>query len=923
MKYIYLFLWVSFLGGFSLESAAQEVKIPDVSGNFDQVPFDQFVKIAENQTAFYFYYDKSQTDSLQVSASLNQVPLDQALRQILQGSDFHFALKDHNVFITYEQEIRTELPIGFFDSKSDSVQFDISLFDYLDEQVTVSQKNALENKLFEIGPKSNNIKQGNSNLAGSVTDAESGEPVIGALVYIEEPWIGTATDAYGYFSITLPRGRHELKVKSIGMKDTRRQIMLYGDGKMNIELQQDVIPLREVVIESEKDANVSGMQVGLEKIDIKSIKQVPTALGELDVMKVTLTLPGVQSVGESTTGLNVRGGATDQNLILFNDAIIYNPAHLFGFFSAFNPDVLKNVTLYKSGIPAEYGGRLSSVLEVTTRDGNKKKFTGSGGIGLITGRLTLEGPLIKDKSSFLIGGRSTYSDWLLKSLPNDNLNDSEAAFNDVNLHLTHEFNEKNNLYLTGYMSNDRFKLNSDTLYRYNNRNAVLKWKHIFKNELYGVFTGGFNQYKYQMSSDRNPVNAYQLDYKINQSNLKADFSYFPNAKHTIKFGLNAFHYDLTPGNFSPLGDSSLINQEIIQKEQAIESALYLNDQFDISPLLSLSVGLRYSFFHNIGPKEVFIYGDERDRRVSNMVDTVRYQSGDLLANYQGPEFRFSARYILNPTSSVKLSYNRMRQYIHMLSNTTAIAPTDIWKLSDNYIRPQVGDQYSLGYYKNFKANTIETSAEVYYKKMNDFLDFKSGARLILNPHIETDIINAEGMAYGLEMMVKKLTGKLNGWVSYTYSRSMVRIDASRTSDVVNDGAFFPSNFDKPHDFTMVGNYRFSRRFSISLNFTYSTGRPITLPQAKYDYEGSKRILYSDRNQFRIPDFYRADFSMNIEGNHKVRKLNHSSWTIAVYNLTGRKNAYSIFFDSENGNVKGYQLSIFGRPIPTVTYNFKF
>jgi hypothetical protein len=636
-----------------------------------------------------------------------------------------------------------------------------------------------------------------------------------------------------------------------------------------------------------------------------------------------LTLPGVKSVGEGSTGLNVRGGATDQNLILFNDATIFNPSHLFGFFSAFNPDILKTVELYKSAIPAKYGGRLSSVLEIATRDGNKKQLAGSGGIGLLTSRLTLEGPIVKDKTSFLLGGRSTYSDWILTKLPNSVLNQSQASFYDLNAHLTHEINDRNTLYATGYLSRDKFKLGGDTLFNYSNRTGSAKWKHIFNNKLYGVLTGSYSHYDYAATSERNPVNASDLTYGIDQTQAQADFSYFHNAKHTFDFGLSSIYYNVAPGSLEPVGPESLIARDVLDREKARESAVYLSDKFDISQRLSVSVGLRYSLYQALGPKETYQYAPLVSKTTGSITDTLTYKKGDVVANYHGPEYRLSAKYSVSENSSVKVSFNRMRQYIHMLSNTASMSPTDLWKLSDAHIRPQVGEQVAVGYYRNFRANTVETSVEAYYKNMHDFVDYKNSATLLLNHHLETDVINAEGKAHGVELMVKKLTGKLNGWVSYTYSRSLVRVNQPVTTDVINGGKYYPSNFDKPHDFTLIGNYRFSRRFSTSLNFNYSTGRPITLPLARYFADNAMRVYYSDRNAYRVPDYYRADFAMNIEGNHKVKKLAHSSWTLGIYNLTGRKNPYSIYFKTENGRINGYKLSIFGRPIPNLTYNFKF
>ena len=764
---------------------------------------------------------------------------------------------------------------------------------------------------------------GRATLAGHIRDQKTGEPVIGASIYSESPNIGASTDAFGFFSLTLPLGRYDLKIRGVGIKNTKRQVVLGGNGKLEVEVEEDIVTLKEVVVEAEKDKNVSGMQMGVEKIDIKTMRQVPTAFGETDILRVVMTLPGVKTVGEGSTGLNVRGGATDQNLILFNDATVYNPSHLFGFFSAFNPDILQSVELYKSAMPAKYGGRLASVLDITTREGNKKKFSGSGGIGPLTSRLTLEGPLVKDKSSFIISGRASYSDWILHQLKDNNFRQSSASFYDVAAHVSHEFNERNSLYATAYYSTDKFRLASDTTYHYANQNASLKWRHNFTNQLYSVLTGTYSHYDYDITSSKNPVTASQLKYAINQANVKADFSYFPNARHTIDFGVSSQVYNIAPGSLLPQGSASLVRPNVLDPEKAVESALYVSDKFDITPRLSVSAGLRYSLFQALGPRDVYQYASSETRTEGSITDTVHVANNKVLATYHGPEYRLSGRYSLTDNSSVKASYTRTRQYIHQLTNTASVSPADIWKLSDASIRPQVGDQVSVGYYHNFKSNTIEASVETYYKTMRDFVDYKSGATLVLNHHIETDIINAQGRAYGVEFFVKKLTGKLNGWVSYTYSRSLVQVNAATPADMINGGREYPSNYDKPHDFTLIGNYRFSRRFSTSLNFNYSTGRPITLPLAKYYVSNSLRVYYSDRNEYRVPDYYRVDLALNIEGSHKAKKLAHSSWTVGVYNLTGRRNPYSIYFKSVDGQIKGYQLSIFGNPIPTVTYNFKF
>lgn len=898
-----------------------------ISGDFKDLNVEEFIKELEVKASYRFFFEPSRFDSLRISLRAEKQSVESVITKAFENTDVKYTISGHNIFLTRGAEIITELPISLFHNKNpvnkSGSQVPIS-FAEVNEKQAPENRVTLENKLYEIGAKTAVVSQGNATLAGYVRNVQTGEPVIGVAVYIEKPRIGASTDQFGYYSITLPKGRHTLLVKGLGMWDTRRQIMLYGEGKLNIDLKEQVLSLREVVISAEKAANVNRVQMGVEKLTIKDIKQVPAVFGEADVLKVVLTLPGVKSVGEASTGFNVRGGSADQNLILFNDATIYNPSHFFGFFSAFNPDVVQDVELYKSSIPSKFGGRLSSVLDVSSREGNKKKLAGTAGIGLLTSRINVEGPIDKDKTSFILGARSTYSNWLLKMLPGKSgYKDAKASFYDVNLNLSHQFSEKDNLYLTGYISNDESNLASDTSYTYSNANASLKWKHVFNNKFFSVISGGVDRYEYQTSSIANPVNAYKLAFDINQYNFKADFNYFQSAKHTLNFGVNAIYYKLNPGTFTQQSAESLIVPQTIAAEQAVENALYVSDRYDISPAISVNLGLRYSLFNSLGPNVTNIYAPGVTREEETIIDTKTYKKGEVVQRYHGPEYRLSTRFAVTDDFSIKAGFNSMRQYIHMISNTTAISPTDIWKLSDAIIQPQQGRQVSLGFYKNFKSNTIETSVEVYYKQIKDYLDYKSGANLVLNPHIETDVINGKGKAYGAEFLLKKSTGKLNGWLSYTYSRILLKMDDANAGKPINEGNYYPANYDKPHDFSLIGNYRLSHRFSISLNAVYSTGRPITLPIAKFYYLGSERVYYSNRNQFRIPDYFRTDFSMNIEGNHKIHQLTHNSWTIGVYNLTGRKNAYSTYFTAERGVINGYKLSIFGSPVPFINYNIRF
>lgn len=903
-----------------LQIFAQKETLPNVTVDLDSASLEKFVQVLESQTNLHFYFDTAQTDSVTISMHVQRQPLKKVLEQAFVNTPFRYSItNDGYAFITKGRDIETVFePLLATGEKAST----IAVTNELQKRGKDNVKTTLENKVYEVGDK---LLQANSEtavIAGNITDAKTGEPVVGAYLQVDQAGPSGVTDQFGYFSFSLPRGKHVISIQSLGMKDTKRQVQLYNDGKLNIDMQGTVLTIKNVIISAQKLSNVRSTQMGIQKIDIKTIKQVPVIFGEADILRVVTTLPGVKTVGEASTGLNVRGGSADQNLILFNDATIYNPSHFFGMFSAFNPEVVKDVELYKSSIPAKYGGRLSSVLNINGRDGNKKELTGSAGIGLLTSRFNLEGPLIKDKTSFLLGARSTYANWLLNLLP-DQYKDSKAGFYDFNLSITHEVNKKNTLYFTGYYSRDRFNLNSDTAYGYKNENFSVKWKHTFNNKINSLVTGGTDDYSYNIASTKLPLSAYKMGFDIHQTYFKAHFNYYLDNRNTIDFGVNSIYYKLNPGYFNPDGKSSLVVPDQVEREKALEAALYANDKFNISNAFTMEGGIRFSAYQFLGPKSVNTYAPGLPVTESNQTGTVFYGKGKVIKTYAAPEYRLSARYAFTGSFSVKAAFNTQRQYIHMLSNTAAMAPTDIWKLSDGSIKPQQGNQVSLGLYKNLNANTVETSVEVYYKKMSNYLDYKSGANLVLNHHLETDVLGTKGKAYGVEFLIKKLTGKINGWFSYTWSRVLLKQDDLSVGELINKGNFYPANYDKPHDVTLIGNYRVNHRFSLSLNATYSTGRPITLPVGVFYFAGSTRTLYADRNQYRIPDYFRTDFSMNIDGNHKVHQKTHNSWTLGVYNLTGKKNPYSVYYVSENGVINGYKLSIFGSAIPFINFNVRF
>lgn len=896
-----------------------------LSGQYNQVYFMDMVEDMENRYNLHFYFDPG-LDSTMIDLSFENIRLPDMLKIITSKSNINFLTKNGNdIIATGEYVVNEALDDSLFNpnekEQNTKETGQKSILDNIREIAEKEKDNKLENEVIDIGEPSKRFDGSSASLAGYIREEKTGEPIIGASVFKKDPLIGVVTDQFGYFSFTLPKGRHEIFVNSTGMKATKRQIMLYSDGKLNVDLRDDIISLKEVVVTGEKNS-IENLQTGFASLNIKNIRQIPSIMGEADIMKIALTLPGVQTVGEGAAGFNVRGGSADQNLVLLNDVPVYNTNHLFGFFSVFNPDVIASANLYKSGIGAHYGGRIASVFDVALRDGNKKKFTYKGGISPVTGKITLEGPIKKDTSSYVIGIRSTYSDWMLSLMDDPNLRNSTGAFSDVVGKVTHRIDDKNSLVLSAYHSRDRFRLNSDSVYRYFNSNLALQWRHTFSNRLHNVTSVSFANYNYHLSSDANPVNAFNLDYNIDHYSLKTEFNFFPKEKVNIKYGLSSTLYKLQPGSKAPLGESSLIVPIDLSKEKGLETALFGGFEYEMTSQLSWYAGLRVSVFNSLGPGQTFHYQPNSPKETEFISDTTAHSKNEIIKTYIGPELRLSARYKLRDDLSFKFSYDRMNQYIHMLSNTTSISPTDNWRLSSAAIKPQTGNQYSAGLYKTIYGTSLELSLEGYYKKVKNVLEYKDGADLLLNEALETDIVGAKGKAYGFELMLKKNSGKFSGWLSYTFSRSLIQANSEFTSERINSGNYYPSNYDKPHAIVLISNYKINRRVNISFNINYSTGRPATFPVTKYEFKNQPLLLYTDRNQYRIPHYFRTDLAFNFEGNHRVHKKIHGSWSFSVYNLTSRANAYSVFFRSENGELQGYKLSIFKNAIPTITYHFQ-
>jgi hypothetical protein len=915
-KYLYLILLL-------IAPALAHAQDKNLSLSFSKILFRDLVDTVEKSIPVKIYYSDKWVDSLYLKIDSRNDSLSGLFSKSLVNSGLNFMITDDGKLIfskgyiiktNFTKEYREYL-------KKSLTKLDTTTYILPSQKNEESQINE-EYKVFKIGSPSAGSRNGYATLSGFVTNVENKEALPGVIVYVEKIKAGAITNSVGYYSIELPVGQCQVEYRMVGMKTTRRNVIIYSSGGLNLTMMSTTNALNEVVVSANRDNNVRNERMGIEKISMKMMKQIPMGMGESDLIKSSLLLPGVTTVSEASSGFNVRGGSTDQNLILLDGAPIINPSHFFGFFSAFNSDIIQDVSLYKSGIPAKFGGRISSVMDIILKDGTRDKVNISGGVSPLMGRLMVEAPLFKKKGSFIISARSTYSDWILKMLEDIKLKNSSAGFSDLQGLFTYDLNKKNTISLSAYYSADRFDYYKQSGMHYNNFSSTLKLKHSFTQKLSATISAIISNYNYQIITKDDSTTANSLRYKLDQKIFRADFSWFKGYNHKFEFGLNATDYSLSPGIQTPYGDFSKITAKTLESEHALEPSIYISDEWEMTPRFLVSGGLRFNYFTVFGPRTQYMYEAGSTRSVENITDTVHFGRGALVKSYPGLEYRLSTRFIITPDLSLKAGINSNYQYLNMISNTTSMSPTDIWKLSDNYIKPQKGFQASVGLYRNFNIQSLELSIEGYYKKMTNVLDYKGGANLVMNEHLETDILNGNGKAYGLEFMLKKQLGKLSGWVSYTYSRVYYQVNGKYAEDKINSGNFFPANFDKPNDLKIVANIKLMRRLNISSNYIYSTGRPITFPVAYFDFLNVNRVFYSERNAFRIPDYMRLDFAATINGNLKAKKLNHSSLTFTIYNVLGRKNPYSIFFKVEDGVVNGYQMSIFGQPIFMVTYSFR-
>ncbi|UIR57142.1 TonB-dependent receptor [Sphingobacterium sp. SRCM116780] len=748
--------------------------------------------------------------------------------------------------------------------------------------------------------------------SGYVKNAANGETLIGAVIRGADATQITRTNNYGFYSIQLPAGNQSITISYVGFEDRTFELVIQRDSVLNIDMNPEGKKLEEVVVSGRrKIGNVSGVQTGLVKLEVKDIKNIPVVFGEQDVLKTIQLLPGVTSGGEGSSSFYVRGGGGDQNLILLDEAAVYNASHLFGFFSTFNSDAIKDVNFYKGGMPAYFGGKVSSVMDISMIDGNNKKFGVEGGIGLIASRLKVEGPIVKDKGSFMISGRRTYADLFLKLSKDDDVNKSKLFFYDLNAKLNYRFDDKNSLFLSGYFGKDAMAYADLFDFNWGNTTGTIRWNHVWNNKLFSNTTFIFSDFNYNVNVEDD--SNFKIISKIKNFNLKQDFQYYPNNDHQIRFGLQTSVQTIRPASLYG-GEGAQVNTIEIEPRKGLETAIYASDEWTISDKFKALYGIRLNNYSMLGPGTIYSFDKE-----GNVLEKNIYEKNELIQNYLTLEPRISLNYMFNENQSIKASFNRNSQNLHQLTNTTSSLPTDQFVLSSNNIKPQLANQVSLGYFQNFENAKYEASVEAYYKNLQNQIDFKNGADLQANELLDGELLFGKGRAYGIEWFFKKNRGKLTGWLSYTLSKS------ERQFDQINAGAWFNARQDKTHNVALVAMYKLTEKWTLGSTFVYYTGDAVTFPSGKYQVDGKTLFYYTDRNSYRMPNYHRLDLSATYDPGVKENKKYSSSWSFGLYNAYNRKNAYLIDFreNEDNPNItEAYRVALFGI-IPSVTWNFKF
>jgi hypothetical protein len=863
-----------------------------------ELSLPDFLAQIEKQHPVRFFFLDEWFESTRIDSAYNEMTLRDALTNLLVGSEVTFTF-EYNYAVFFVKD-----PSGVIERES------------LLRSATASRKQIISK---EFGTPREYQAGRSLTLSGTLRDEVTGHSVENVSVWVNGK-IVTTTDVNGYYRLTMLGGKYVIQFSHTGLAEKVIDLKIYRTAQLDLELEKAPVVLEEVVV---TDQSVVNKRIGESVLKLTEMKRSPSFLGEVDVIKQIQTQPGVTTVGEVASGFNVRGGGVDQNLVLYDGIPVFNISHALGFFSAFNADAIGRVSFYRGGIPAEHGGRVSSVLDIRSAEGSPYKWSGGAGIGIISSRLNVSGPIKKDTTTVIASFRGSYSDWMLNTIKSryQSLENSSVSFYDASVKFAHKFSHRTKVTLSGYTSFDKFSLSNDTLYGTRNVIGSVRLDHSFNDKLFGSMALGFGRYKYSMSEEEQAV-AFDLHYGVTYPSLKLDFNY--EGTHKLSFGLHNTLYNFEPGRISPATSESNARATTIADERSLETAIYFSDAFYIGEKIRIEAGLRYSFFNRLGSGIVYSYQQGKSMETYTVTDSTAFSSGDVMKTYSGPEPRLSFSYTLQSSASIKLGYNRMYQYMHLITNSTAVTPVDIWQSSNTYFKPQIADQISAGYFRNFRENMYEASGEVFYKTIKNILDFKEGARLLLNKNPETAFISGTGEAYGVEFSLTKTRGRLTGDVNYTYSRSWRKMNGVYDEERINDGERYPSNYDQPHVAQLNWRYAITRRYFFSGNFVYHTGRPVSMPSSGYVIDGVAVLEFAERNGHRLRDYHRLDIALVIEGSHKQKKLFDGTWVFSLYNVYARKNDYSIFYQTNSdGDLRPYSLSVVGTVIPSVSYSIKF
>ncbi|MBN1187480.1 MAG: TonB-dependent receptor [Bacteroidales bacterium] len=893
----------------SIKSYSQDLNSIIISDISSTVSLEDYLDGVSEQTSIQFFYNRGIFSGIYVNIEDNGKLLADFLEAKLAEKEIvYFTYRSRNVIFVERSQMS------------------------LTEQNGVGDKNGTIGitDIIDIGDPRYAGKYKRVVLEGIIQDGKTGDPLPGAVLYVEDQDVGVLSDLNGKYHIELSVGKHTLRFSYVGFQDKQQNIRIISPGSLNVELFEESMTLEEVVVMANSNANIKSPELSIIRLDAKTLDNIPLLLGEPDLMKTMTLLPGVQSSGDMASGFNVRGGSLDQNLILIDDVPIYNSTHLFGLFSILDTRSINGIELYKGGAPARFGGRASSVMNITLKDGDMEEVKCNGGIGIFSSKLTLQGPVVNDKASFIIGGRTTYSDWILRHVPDADIRNSKANFYDLNAKLNYSLNENNRISLFAYVSRDIFNLAEKNEYLYKNLLGSVKWNHIFSDKLTSGLTFYLSNYITEASDKEKVSDGYTILSGIMQAGTKYHFLFNINDINSLDLGIESNIYKFRRGERKPFSSGSRIPYKLLEDEHAFEIAGYLQDKVELGSRISGFLGLRFANYFLVGPGTINTYAEGTFIDEFSFIGTQEYDDFQPITSYFGLEPRFGIRYAISAYNSLKLGYSRNYQFLHIISNTSVVTPTDIWKSSDPYIQPALGDQIVIGFFKNSIDGVLETSVEAYYKTINHMVEYKNNAQLIMNENIEQELLSSKLTSYGIELLFRKNAGRASGWISYTISHASMVSSGATVEDLVNDGGEYPSYFDKPHDVSIVFNYAITKRLNFGTVFTYSTGRPVTLPESRVNIKGNEVVYYSDRNEYRLKDYHRLDVSLVWNTSIKKNKKYHSSWSFSVYNLYGRNNIYSTFYKKEiPGPLNDYktyslyELSIIGIPIPSISYNFNF